>query len=361
MPFKRLHLFRLLLLLLSMLYLPSALIALEEKEYYFRHYSTVNGFPSPEIYDVFEDSLGYLWFTTDRGVVRFDGSNMRIFTEKDGLSNLVNFNIYPEGKNTFWLENLNGTFSFWNGRSFEAFRFNQVLEDKFRQEKKSNSIRISISGISDSLLYFFPPRSMGIFARSVQAFSMNKYTGICYPGKIKKIQVEDSVYSTPTNLWYEGDSQQVATLHKIEQTLIGASDSLIAIHAILTFKHGREQGYMIGTSYGVYQLDLNSFRIKKRFLKDNHVSSIYRKKDNSYWFTTLNNGAYYLPSMQVERLLLKREAPQETFTRLLLFHETLFIQSKREKLYVVDSLHNHYFKRTLIDYTNPYIRPGKRP
>jgi ligand-binding sensor domain-containing protein len=47
--------------------------------------------PSNEVYSIHEDAKGFLWFCTDNGVVRFDGSEMRIFHVNDGMVDPVVF------------------------------------------------------------------------------------------------------------------------------------------------------------------------------------------------------------------------------------------------------------------------------
>ncbi|HEY0769504.1 MAG TPA: two-component regulator propeller domain-containing protein, partial [Sphingobacteriaceae bacterium] len=49
------------------------------------NYSYLEGLPSSEVYDVFQDSKGFLWFATDNGVARYDGSHMESFHIKNGL------------------------------------------------------------------------------------------------------------------------------------------------------------------------------------------------------------------------------------------------------------------------------------
>lgn len=51
----------------------------------FKNYSTKDGLPSNEVYQVIQDSKGYMWFATDFGVSRFDGYNFTNYNSKDGL------------------------------------------------------------------------------------------------------------------------------------------------------------------------------------------------------------------------------------------------------------------------------------
>ncbi|MBL7713152.1 MAG: hypothetical protein JNL13_11825 [Chitinophagaceae bacterium] len=49
------------------------------------HYTDEDGLPQNSIKDIFQDEYGFIWMTTEGGVVRFDGRNFRVF-DKSTLS-----------------------------------------------------------------------------------------------------------------------------------------------------------------------------------------------------------------------------------------------------------------------------------
>lgn len=53
---------------------------------YIHHYTSFDGLPCNMIYDVFQDSQKFIWFATDAGAVRYDGSSFITFTMKEGLN-----------------------------------------------------------------------------------------------------------------------------------------------------------------------------------------------------------------------------------------------------------------------------------
>lgn len=65
-------------------------------------YTTKEGLPSNNIYDIQEDENGFMWFATNRGLVKFDGENFRIFTIRDGLPNNDTFTLEKDFKNRLW-------------------------------------------------------------------------------------------------------------------------------------------------------------------------------------------------------------------------------------------------------------------
>jgi hypothetical protein len=65
-------------------------------------YTTKQGLPSNHIYDMQQDKDGFMWFATNRGVVKFDGKTFKTFTSKDGLPNNDTWRLEPDLKGRMW-------------------------------------------------------------------------------------------------------------------------------------------------------------------------------------------------------------------------------------------------------------------
>ena len=65
-------------------------------------YTTKQGLPSNYIYDVTQDSNGFMWFATNRGVVKFDGMTFKTFTVKDGLPNNDTWKLESDFQGRVW-------------------------------------------------------------------------------------------------------------------------------------------------------------------------------------------------------------------------------------------------------------------
>ncbi len=56
-------------------------------EYVLEHHLTVeNGLPSNETYFSFSTDDGDIWICTDEGLARFNGIDVRVYTQEDGLA-----------------------------------------------------------------------------------------------------------------------------------------------------------------------------------------------------------------------------------------------------------------------------------
>ncbi len=59
------------------------------QEYPLQHYSIKEGLPHASVYRIFQDKKGFLWFSTNFGVSKFDGRSFKNYSSAEGLSNNV--------------------------------------------------------------------------------------------------------------------------------------------------------------------------------------------------------------------------------------------------------------------------------
>jgi len=96
----------------------------------FRHYTTADGLPSSECYDILQDRQGYIWISTDNGVSRFNGYGFENFGPEQGLINNVVFNMQEDGQGRIWFSTLSKNIYYYDYRyqKIEAYAHNVVLE-----------------------------------------------------------------------------------------------------------------------------------------------------------------------------------------------------------------------------------------
>lgn len=77
-------------------------LAMSQK-YNVKSYSVNDGLPSSFVYDVLIDDLGYAWFATANGLVRFDGKNFKKYDTDHGLKDALIYDIHKDLKGNFWV------------------------------------------------------------------------------------------------------------------------------------------------------------------------------------------------------------------------------------------------------------------
>lgn len=79
---------------------------------FIHNYSTFDGLPSNTVYQVYQDSREFIWFATDAGVARFDGTNFILYSKQDGLSCNDVVHIKEDSSGRIWFFNMDATLNF---------------------------------------------------------------------------------------------------------------------------------------------------------------------------------------------------------------------------------------------------------
>jgi len=114
----------------------------------FKNYSIKDGLPSSEVYHVMQDSKGYMWFSTDRGVSRFNGYEFKTFTKSDGLADNTVFESHEDNKGRIWFRSYSGKISYYYHDSI----FRLCVNDSIPKILKG-SIVTSLNVDDDEQLY----------------------------------------------------------------------------------------------------------------------------------------------------------------------------------------------------------------
>ncbi|MCG8330113.1 MAG: histidine kinase [Chitinophagales bacterium] len=73
------------------------------QKYSYKRYTVDDGLPTNAVYGGMQDSRGYIWFYTEKGIARFDGYEFKTYTKQDGLPTNDIFYITEDQYGRFWL------------------------------------------------------------------------------------------------------------------------------------------------------------------------------------------------------------------------------------------------------------------
>jgi hypothetical protein len=100
----------------ALLLISPAQIAAQEKKCL--NFNIYNGLPSNRVYFVTTDHLGYLWIATDKGVLRYDGYELKLIDLSGaGATNDI-WNIHEDKKNRLWLFGISNTIGYLKNNKF---------------------------------------------------------------------------------------------------------------------------------------------------------------------------------------------------------------------------------------------------
>ena len=305
--------------------------------YSFIHYGIEAGLPSNETYYFLEDTQGYLWIGTDKGVSRFNGYGFKTFTTNDGLTDntILRMASGPDGK--VWMACFNNTLSYYDQGKFHPFRHNEKLLHAARELMGPPEIDIDqdyrifykstrgalIIDTTGNINLLKKGRIPGDEPETHWIFNFNNKVKSFSSVNVKRIgivqvdiQVKDSTYvhtfltSGGLNSYFlQAGTRRYFYLQKtiiivegekiiFEKTL---PDEALGIMAAI----GDE--IWISSMKGVIVMDKNG-NFKNRFLKNKQISSIFKDKNNNIWISTLNDGIYQIKNRALQ-LLQPNETP----------------------------------------------------
>lgn len=102
----------------------------------FESLSEKDGLPSNEVFDVIQDSIGFMWFATKNGLCRFDGYNIIVYQNTPGDSSSISNNLITcleiDKNGNLWIGTENGL-NLYN-------RLSEIFISFYKSTKNLNSI-----------------------------------------------------------------------------------------------------------------------------------------------------------------------------------------------------------------------------
>ena len=245
----------------------------------YKNYTVKDGLPSNTVYKAFQDSKGFIWFSTDAGVSRFDGLTFENFSMDDGLSDNEVFQIKEDSKGRIWFLTFNGKISYF---------FNEKI---YNQENDTIIRKLKCSGYLSSL---FEDSKHNIWiGRSSKYASQIKYDNTILEYTLPMIQ--DTQISEPC--FFERENMKCLTryaiLEVIDNTIIASHKKVKSrlLYNFAPFYYTANEIYFY-SDYGIERI-INGEReivIQPYQIKDlQNLLSITVTKERDIWLTTLND------------------------------------------------------------------------
>ena len=98
----------------------------------FDHLNVPTGLPESNVQGQIQDTQGYIWLTTQEGVIRYDGYRVKVYKpgadDPTNVPNLIFYSIFLDKNNDVWVN------SFSNG----LFKYDRIA-DRFLQSKNKSA------------------------------------------------------------------------------------------------------------------------------------------------------------------------------------------------------------------------------
>jgi hypothetical protein len=267
-----------------------------------------SGLPSNSVYDIFQDSKGFMWFATGKGLCRYDGNDFKIFTA-DFQTSKSGSCIAEDKYGRIWYANFDGFLYFVEKGNLKALP----------QETSLGYFRF---GIINNELFLIQPDAVLIYdLKSLKVKAKHalgdKEIRFCYATKEKFYVLGNNLYeldhkneikkhSLPENFYAEIITPIINTWE--EKIIINSKSSA----NYYSFEKGKFQKHKLNnpaeftqntaitddaiwicTPNGVYKNDLK-LNHNKTYFTDQNISFVFKDKHKNYWVSTLNKGVLYI-------------------------------------------------------------------
>jgi ligand-binding sensor domain-containing protein len=330
----------------------------------FYQYTTVDGLPSSQIYQIIQTKNNHIWFGTDGGVVHYDGYNFEVLTINDGLVSNVVFYLDEAPDGSIWFYHSDHLLSFYKSGKIYPFRYNYLLKKTTTKDFKNPlSLDVSKEGIK---IY------AGVVNANAKRYLKISQQQTTYNTNLKKdknlnhieiwtsenedlqissfIRMKDStaVYldnrfvGVVTDADYEmpkiSRSTKIGTkiyFNIYHDMFILEGDSIVKQGrfpaGILEIGQRNDEDILIGTSDGLWILPQGKMDKKQQWLDDKLISSVCEDNEGGLWIGTLLSGLYYLPPNYSSTFLNKKTNP---ITHIQGFKDGICYANREKKVFI---------------------------
>jgi two-component sensor histidine kinase len=303
----------------------------------YRQLTKQDGLPSNTVYASLQDQQGYIWFGTEKGLVKFDGHAYRVLTHPSMTGQSVS-DLHLDKLGRVWCQNFIGQHfyalndSLYYPQQIRTAGFYKpiVIDDQDQiYVSIDSSVYVFNSSISliDSFVIHQQFASPFLFQKQ---FTYTTDSVLARYGKGRGGIVNRSVLRNPNNarLFNFAVSGKIfcfprpssnALLYQIfpEQKVIPLKQQFGSA-IIQTVSITNDSLVWLNTTDGTFLLnqELASAQVSGPLFKGFSISGVLQDKNGAYWVTTIGKGVLYIPHLTA----LQYKVPNELFSRSCLLN-----------------------------------------
>ncbi len=347
-------------------------ISLWAQHPYYYNISTADGLPSNEVYELLQDSFGYIWIGCDAGLFRYDGFEFKPYLSSNSKARSMSY-LKMDKNGDIWCQNFVGQIFKVEGDSLSLrvaheekcgfgmhYAFSpdgrlwvgcgeyldvydldgQSLKEQCFSTQKFFDKRSWINALTwhKGHLYMFLGKD-GIYRYQESTLSLEKMRSgkHLYGGPMR-------LSSLNGQLWVGFINNQKGSDERGGYLLQLFEDSLYVQHKIeQNFSINKlgvgkaSENFFVG-DFGVFYTEAiappDSFSIKEHFFPNVRISDILLDREGNYWFSSLDYGIYVLPSIEIRQF----EAVQTKGAKQLFLdpQHRLWVGGNKGELYYLD-------------------------
>lgn len=335
---------------------------LRAQEYSYVPYNVQQGLAGSVVYHAVQDKEGFIWFATETGLSRFDGTNFKNFFIGDGLPDNEILRLYVDSRNRIWIMPFRATICYYqNGvihnqsndsllkKIHLAAEVIDVLEDKAGNIllQQLGSMTVITTGNEIKTINSFNNGPLRLFFSTPDIMSGFSIAAIS-PGGFHIHHLEEGKLSVQKTIFTKGYLRAIGALTN-DWEIFEKEDSFKIVSkthnnfyfikpedAFLSVSVLNDSLFFLNTLTGARLYSWRDNIIKEEFLKHYRVSSVLKDSEDNYWFTTLDHGVFRLGTTGFKTLFYQPEINmQRPVYSIRQFNGNIYAGSDKSTLFVI--------------------------
>ena len=311
---------------------------------YYYHISKQNGMPTEVVYDLFQDKKGYIWLSTEQGLYRFDGKNYQSYNLEEQTSKSGSC-ITEDSCGRIWYSNFDGFIYYVERGKLKIFKphipigyhkFGIINQSLFTVEEAGIAVYDMVSNrkiksykINQKKLNFTHSDGKNFYVFSDKLLIINDkgLTSLNLPVELQNFKA-GIIQNSKNGLLFTSKHENFGYYFDFKKfTKINFPKEITFVQN--TSFDGKNN--WLCTTDGAYKLGSSEV-----FLKGYNISNVYKDRDGNSWFSTINNGIFLVPNLDVRFFENKN-----IITSLASYQNQLLIGTENEELYLKDQFDRH--------------------
>lgn len=295
------------------------------------HIGEENGLPDKIIYRMLEDKDGLIWLAANSGLYSFNGEKYVKYTHPKLVRSSV-FGLKLDKKGRIWFNNMGGEFYYVeNGKTvlfmnlkehigeklvtFEIIDNNIVFVDKYRYKIDIDTKvidRVKLYNSQKSLYYNYKGKEYYYQDDALHEIKKGSHVMHFKTAITEKEELLSNMFSYREKLYMLSQRRNINSFFEINESGIKPVNDFNAISRIaISHLKKIKNNYWFFTVNGAYEYGYvdGKLVLKNHYLKEKRVTDLIIDRNKNYIFSTLNNGLYVIPDLDVKEY--KTEAYKE--------------------------------------------------
>ncbi|WP_179352154.1 sensor histidine kinase [Winogradskyella vidalii] len=298
------------------------------------HMAKVSNLPDIEFYDILEDQDNYIWLAADKGLYRYDGKSYKRFSHQQQKGSSL-FQLRLDEKGRLWCANIHGQIFYVEDNQLKLF-FDSghlvkgqlpsyvILDTKIRlftitgvydvnrTTKKITKIfdGICINHANEGAVDYVYVINLEKNIKEHRVYKLDKSnnTKILEILSTQRIQSPKLfAFDREVFLMHKSKEENVIFLiNKINDTSKKLNTPLQLKKDIIynLLKIDNDYWFLTASGVFIYTFNNEAFTFKKQLFSTESITDVEIDFNKNYWFTTLDNGVFVSPNLNIKHIEL---------------------------------------------------------